>query len=384
MKQYLVVSVLVVILLVSGAAVFESKVTSTKSNTETPANGAFLGGRPPDIPRPMTLNTVAYAEQIVKDNVLLPDLTALGPGFRIVGVLVDQPPENVTTSTGITYRHWILDFYISTQPFVNGSTTNIDLFDHSIMMSENSNSGQTSSYDIAKEMLTPGQSCVIHVITNSSTTTSTSTCAQNQVSDLGQLIKIRNTYVAVHPTVSGADFAIDGLNREITIGPAGFPPPGAPEILSYQQLLELAWTIITPGSCQTRVPNGGGANLQGANLEYCNLSGYNLSGDNLQNADLRFADLLNANLQGANLKGANLANTFAMGANFQGANLQNADLTGATLTGLSANQTTNFNGANLQHAILTGAICGSPNYITASGANTQNAVNVPADCNPPL
>jgi hypothetical protein len=193
----------------------------------------------------MTLNTIAYAEQVVKDKVLLPDLTALGPGFRIVGVMIYVPPENLTTSTGITYKHWVLAFYISTQPFVNGSTTNIDLFNHSILMSENSYSGQASSYDFAKGMLTPGQSCVIHMITSSSTTTSTtSTCAQNQVSDPGQLIKIRNTYVAVHPTAPNAEFAIDGLNREIVITPAGFPPLGAPEILSSQQVLGLAGSMI--------------------------------------------------------------------------------------------------------------------------------------------
>jgi len=153
---------------------------------------------------------------------------------------------------------------------------------------------------------------------------------------------------------------------------------------SIEQMLGLAWKMTAPGSCQTHVPNTGGANLQGANLEYCNLSGYNLSGDNLQNANLQYTDLQNANLRGANLHGADLANAFAMAASFQGANLQNADLAGATLTGLSASQETDFDGANMQDAILTGASCGSPNYITASGANTQGAVNVPAACNPPL
>jgi len=392
--RYLVVCALVAILVVSGATVIQSKLGGNKPIDAGTSNGAFDAvasakgeylNIPPTDPRTMTLNTVAYAENAVKDKVLLPDLTALGSGFRIVGVLINQPPKNVTTNTGITYKHWILDFYISDHPFVNGSTLSTELFAHSILVVEGSNPGLVSSYDIAKEMVAPpGQACAIHVITNSSTTSSSSSCTQGRASNPGQPIKIRNTYVALDPTVPIADFAIDGLNREIVIYPAGPPSPGVPGILSYQQLLGLAWSIITPGSCQTQVPNKGGANLQGANLEYCNLAGYDLSGDNLQNADLQFANLLNANLHGANLKGANLANTFAMGANFQGGTLQNADLTGATLTGLSASQMTNFNGANLQQATLTGATCGSPNYIAASGANTQNAVNVPADCNPPL
>jgi len=107
---------------------------------------------------------------------------------------------------------------------------------------------------------------------------------------------------------------------------------------------------------------GPGTNLQHANLSGLNLAGFNLVGDNLQ-----YANLAGTNLQGANLEGANL---------------QYANLSGAILTGLSTSQETNFDGTNLQVATLTGAVCGSPNYITALGANLQGAVNVPASCKP--
>jgi len=174
-----------------------------------------------------------------------------------------------------------------------------------------------------------------------------------------------------------------------------------------------------------QVSNKGGQNLQKANLAGCNLAGYNLQGDNLQNAILTDANLIGANLQGANLQnavlfgatltganlaganlqtailtlanlngvnlqGANLQNAnlgFATlgSANLQGANLQNANLADAILVGTPAAKT-NFNGANMQNADLASAVFGSPNYITAAGANTQNIdlVGSTGVCNPPL
>ncbi len=134
-----------------------------------------------------------------------------------------------------------------------------------------------------------------------------------------------------------------------------------------------------------------GDDLQGANLQRADLAGdlatgANFQGDNLQYANLAGAVLTGANFQGDNLQYANLAGAFLSGANFQGDNLKNAEMTGATLTGLGplTSQQTNFNGANLQDAVLTGAVCGTPNYITANGANTKGLVGVPSSCNPPL
>lgn len=106
-------------------------------------------------------------------------------------------------------------------------------------------------------------------------------------------------------------------------------------------------------------------------------------GANLQFADLRGLDLSGIDLAGANLQHADLAGSTLSGANFAGANLQWADLSGATLTGTTA-ASTDFNGANMQHVNLAGAVCGTPNYITASGANLQHAQSVPASCAPPL
>ena len=66
--------------------------------------------------------------------------------------------------------------------------------------------------------------------------------------------------------------------------------------------------------------------------------------------------------------------------------MQHADLSGAFIQGVSDLNPTNFNGANMQQANLENAFCGSPNYIVASGANTQHidltgSIGV---CDPPL
>jgi uncharacterized protein YjbI with pentapeptide repeats len=134
-----------------------------------------------------------------------------------------------------------------------------------------------------------------------------------------------------------------------------------------------------------------GDDLQGVNLQNSNLAGdvavgTDFQGDNLQSSDLAGADLQGANVQGANLQYDDLAGADVQGANFQGDNLRDVDLAGATLTGLGplSSQLTNFNGVNLQSANFAGAICGSPNYITANGANLHGATSVPASCNPPL
>jgi len=128
-----------------------------------------------------------------------------------------------------------------------------------------------------------------------------------------------------------------------------------------------------------------GDNLQYANLEGANLAGARLLGANLQYANLRGADLRGASLAGANLQYADLAGADLEGADLRGANLAFADLDGASLTGLGPGfgQATNFDGANLFEALLAGAVCGTPNYISAYGANVE-AVEVPSSCIPPL
>jgi phosphatidylinositol-3-phosphatase len=115
--------------------------------------------------------------------------------------------------------------------------------------------------------------------------------------------------------------------------------------------------------------NLAGANLAGADLSHANLAGSNLSGANLRGAQLEFANLAGADLQAADLRGAIL---FA------------AELNGAILTGLGPSALTNFDGAGLTLVDLHDAVCGSPNYIVASGAILIQVLYVPKACAPPL
>jgi uncharacterized protein YjbI with pentapeptide repeats len=128
-----------------------------------------------------------------------------------------------------------------------------------------------------------------------------------------------------------------------------------------------------------------GDNLTGVNFTGTDLAGSNLRGSNLAFADLAGSDLMGSELRGARLTGSDLIGAELSGAQLQGATLQYADLSGAMLTGLGPTYKlhTNFNGATLYGANLASAVCGTPNYISANGANTL-ANNVPASCTPPL
>jgi uncharacterized protein YjbI with pentapeptide repeats len=150
--------------------------------------------------------------------------------------------------------------------------------------------------------------------------------------------------------------------------------------------LRLGYSTLTLWGDQLSGDDFHGANLQDADLAGDLAVGANFGGDNLQHANLGGIDLQGADLKGANLQYADLAAADLQGGDFQGDNLRNADLAGATLTGLGplTSQLTDFNGANLLGANLTGAVCGTPNYITAIGANTNRIVGVPSTCNPPL
>src|ERR1017187_2317765 len=100
-QRSLVLGAFLLIIFVGGAIVLAGTVPNTSSNPGTFSNNA--AGEPPADSEPLTLNTVAYAEQIVQANVILPNLSALSSGFRIVGVTIAQPPMNATLSNGITY-----------------------------------------------------------------------------------------------------------------------------------------------------------------------------------------------------------------------------------------------------------------------------------------
>jgi len=196
-------------------------------------------GQPPIVPKPMTLNSVGYAEHIVKTNLSLPSATLLGSGFRIIGVEINERPTNDTLSNGLTYAYWNVNLYITDQPFVNDSTTNTDVISHSVVVMETSAAPETTSYDTAEAALTPGQACVV---THYNTTSATTSCAQNS-GPSRQLIQMKGNYVAVTPSVPMAFFQIGSTGPVVTISSIRIGGV-TNDVLSYQQLLALANSMI--------------------------------------------------------------------------------------------------------------------------------------------
>jgi len=236
MESRMVAVAISVILVVLGGGLVLSGFANVGQTSDSSPN---VTGVPPQVSTPVTLNSVAYVEQVVGDKVVLPDPSALGASYRIVGATVALRPTLDTISGGPTYRHWILDFYIANSAFnfVNGSTVDSSLTSNSIVVIETTSTGAVGNYTAAVNFLQPGESCAI--TTQASGSVSTSTCQQLQ-GDRGNLIQIRGTYLAVNPSVPNAYFQLDGAGRVIQIYPASYDST----IISYQQLLALAGSMI--------------------------------------------------------------------------------------------------------------------------------------------
>lgn len=223
----------------------DSNITQTRTCTEIGANLNFttstqsitledlpIGGGLSAEPRPVILNTVDYAVNVVNDIVLVPDAKCLGPDYKIIGVNIMLKPQYDTTDNGITWRHWVLGFVISDKPFINGTTLDTDLSGQGITVIEISSPSYYDSHDSAMNYIGSSQYCVINLNTDNSTCPSTPTSPSNQ------LIQIGDTYLAVHPDRSSVEFQVDKVSKGIAI-------PGNQGNISYQQLLALSYSIIT-------------------------------------------------------------------------------------------------------------------------------------------
>jgi len=230
--RYLAIGAFALVLLVGGAAALQEPKYGDSSNAGATDNS--VRSQLPVIAHPVTLNTVPYAEQVIRDKLLLPDLSPLGPGYQIVGVQINRPPTKDTTSGGIAFRHWILAFFITNQRFVNGSTLNTDLYSSAIEIAESNTIPGTNSHDEAERFIGSGQSCVVSFAAQVSSTSCTS-----HGNTVENLVQIRNTYLVVEPTGPSALFWIGGADRAVSI--YGAHNNG---ILSYQKLLALAGSII--------------------------------------------------------------------------------------------------------------------------------------------
>ncbi len=241
-RRYRLIAATIVIaalIIVTLAATFEGSASNASCSSVSVIPMA-AGGFPFNT-QPITLNTLANAEQAVKDKVLVPDVSALGCGFRIVGVKMDHRPT-AETINGVTYISWTLSFYVTNQPFVNGTTLNTDLLPHAIIVTESSEpKNSVNSHESAVAFLGPGTSCVISVRAN----VSSSSCT-TQPNTSWNLVQIRNTYLDVAPAGPDAIFEINGVDRAITIGPGTSDKmnPRTSPIMSYDQLLAIASSMI--------------------------------------------------------------------------------------------------------------------------------------------
>lgn len=255
-KRYVVISAFVLVLFAGGTVVLVAPIHNTAFKTGpvsiNPVNAPLL----PSVP--ITLYSVAHVERVVNAQVVLPNISALSSGFQIVGAYIAQPPTSTPQTNGPSYVRWVLNFYITNESFVNGTTLNTDLLAHSILITESNaptSFNSSSSYDEAEGFINGGQFCIVHDSTISNTNvnaqasasvTSISSCTTKQ-DTAEQLVQIRTTYLAADPTTPSAFFEISGSDIGVEISPGG-PPGAVSTIMSYQQLLALAGSMIPSNS----------------------------------------------------------------------------------------------------------------------------------------
>jgi hypothetical protein len=79
------------------------------------------------MPMKLTLHTTQYIESIIHHSLILPNATALGPSYRVLGAFV-YGPVNLTSTNN---NQWTVLIYLANQSlsasFVNGTTTNADV-----------------------------------------------------------------------------------------------------------------------------------------------------------------------------------------------------------------------------------------------------------------
>jgi hypothetical protein len=241
-RQEMAFAIALVVVFAAVLALVALPLQSTPSISSLSNPNLFASEEPPNpfANDPVTLNTVAYSVNAVNATVFVPDASVLGNGYRIVGVQIAQTPENATTSDGITYRYWSLQFVISNQPFINGTTLNGALYSTAVTFTEGPTPGDVSSYSAATDFMAPPAPCTTHLINNGSmcVTVSNSTTTLSVVptgASPWQLVKTGSTYVVTDPSVPNAIFVINGTSLSVEIYAAG---------LTYHQMMALVKTVI--------------------------------------------------------------------------------------------------------------------------------------------
>jgi hypothetical protein len=255
-RKYLILGALATTLTLGGLLVVTTTFGVSSNSSVTNA-----GQPPPQATYPVTLNTAAYVDHVVGQDLLLPNASVLGSGFKVVGVQIIKPPSNDTVPSGvpvadqITYQAWGVEIYISDAAFVNGSTTSSELDSQSVIVLEGSVPSTANSYTTAEDLIAPSPLCVERVSstissgTNTNVTlTSTSSSCSTGTDTVDKLVQMGNTYLAVNPDEPSAIFTVTSTDLNFEIYPGSFANYSAgassSSIMSYQQLLGLAQSLI--------------------------------------------------------------------------------------------------------------------------------------------
>jgi len=201
---------------------------TTESNAGVGPNRAlpyYLG--------PLIIHSVDYSNMIIGQQLVVPDSSVIGPGYKLAGVLVNSIPHAVTNDVGITTNDWMVTFILSDKIILNGTTTFGDLSGHFVVITE-SYVGRLNAHDAAVDLMKPGLICT------GTPQNRTQSCTLAPNANPGQLVEVRGAWLVVHPEVPAATIYVgDPVNRAYTI--SGDFNAGN---LTHQQLLSLASSVI--------------------------------------------------------------------------------------------------------------------------------------------
>lgn len=141
----------------------------------SPTSSALLANLPPGQSQELTLHSLAFAQSQVNNHLLVPDPGVLGPSFHILGVRINDLPNNVTSqgAGGATASmiEWSVTIFMWNGPFINGSTTNTQILNSGgVAIVESPAPPNAKSLDSAQALLSGGVLCRNSTSTESCTT----------------------------------------------------------------------------------------------------------------------------------------------------------------------------------------------------------------------
>ena len=182
---------------------------SSNIGVPTQSQAAGDGG---DSPFNMTLNTIPLTSTLEGSRLILPNTTILGSNFNVIGAIILQTPQtqNFTETNGsmTTYVQWGSTIYVWNQTFVNGSTTNLDVFDSGgIAIIESGSASGLSSLSVAEQDLGTPPICNVQ--------TTPTTCHTTTYSGPDYITTVNGQSVVVSPE-DGELYWYDS-NRAMTV-----------------------------------------------------------------------------------------------------------------------------------------------------------------------